>query len=247
MEKVMRSDSSVLAGNGAPRHGDPGPLTNAERFVPAALTITISRETGARGGTIGKRISKRLGWAYYDQEMLTYLAQKEGSDDLTRTGLLPPARIWVEEQIQRLQEEGRIGKDPKEKAIAQVIFSIATRGRAIIVGRGAGAMLPAESQLHVRIVAPLHDRIVWIGQLQRLTTDQAADYIQRQDRRRSSVLDTHFRRPSKDPSLYDLVLNSSQLGEQACELIIALAVEQKRSLAAATQGPPFGVSVETLE
>jgi cytidylate kinase len=245
MASTMKSGSSVPGGNGAPRHGDPGSFEQADRFVPAALTITISRETGARGGTIGKRVGKRLGWSYYDQELLQYLAQKE--DDATKSALSPQARAWADEQVQHLLEEGRIGKDAKEKAIAQVIFSVASRGKAVIVGRGAGAMLPTESQLHVRIVAPLQERIAWIGQLHRMTTDQSADYIQRQDRRRSSVLDMHFRRPSKDPSLYDLVLNSTQLGELGCELIIALAAQQKQSAVAAIQGPSSGIPVETLE
>jgi hypothetical protein len=49
----------------APKHGDPGHY-KPEVFTPPALTIAISRETGARGGSISKLLSKKLGWSYYD-------------------------------------------------------------------------------------------------------------------------------------------------------------------------------------
>ncbi len=43
--------------------------------IPAALTVAISREAGARGSTIGRRAARILGWPVYDQEMIEYMAQ----------------------------------------------------------------------------------------------------------------------------------------------------------------------------
>ena len=42
--------------------------------LPAALTVAISREAGARGGTIARRAGEKLGWQIYNQELLEYVS-----------------------------------------------------------------------------------------------------------------------------------------------------------------------------
>src|SRR5688572_30181497 len=162
-----------LIGNGAPHHGDPGEHPHGYRFAPPALTIAISRETGSRGATIGKRVAQRLGWSYYDQELLQYLAQGDHRDDELLAELAPDARDWVRTHVELLKQVSGIARSPKELYVSQVILAIAARGRAVILGRGAGAILPAQCVLHVRIVAPLADRVAWIRQLHRFTNEQA--------------------------------------------------------------------------
>ena len=40
--------------------------------------ITISREFGSGGRELGKRMADELGFAYYDREIITAIAQKKG-------------------------------------------------------------------------------------------------------------------------------------------------------------------------
>lgn len=213
----------------APRHGDQGEAAQSGLYLPQAITIAISRETGARGGSIGKRVSKKLGWSYYDQELLNYLSHGNRLEDEIITGLAPEAREWVGEHLAQLKQENRVSKDTHEQSIAQLILAIAAKGRAVIVGRGAGALLPANSVLHVRILAPLEDRAAWIRQIQRLTKEQAYDYITRQDKQRAGMLDAHFKKSAKDTDVYDLMLNSSRLGELGCASVIIEAARQKQN------------------
>jgi len=42
--------------------------------------ITISREFGSGGRTIGKQLAQRLGWKYYDKELVKEVAEKTGFD-----------------------------------------------------------------------------------------------------------------------------------------------------------------------
>ena len=42
--------------------------------------ITISREFGSGGRTIGKQLAQRLGWKYYDKEIVKEVAEKTGFD-----------------------------------------------------------------------------------------------------------------------------------------------------------------------
>ncbi len=54
----------------------------------------------------------------------------------------------------------------RARAIRMLVESLAARGEAILVGRGAGYYLPPEMSLHVRIVAPLDDRIAHMADTQ---------------------------------------------------------------------------------
>lgn len=213
----------------APRHGDQGEAARPGLYLPSAITIAISRETGARGGSIGKRVTKKLGWSYYDQELLNYLSQGNRLEDEIITGLSPEAREWVGEHLAQLKQENRLSKDTHEQSIAQLILAIAAKGRAVVVGRGAGALLPANSVLHVRILAPLEDRAAWIRQIHRLTKEQAYEFITRQDKQRAGMLDAHFKKSAKDTDVYDLMLNSSRLGELGCASVIIEAARQKQN------------------
>ena len=42
--------------------------------------ITISREFGAGGGEIGRKVAERLGYHYYDKELIKAVAEKTGFD-----------------------------------------------------------------------------------------------------------------------------------------------------------------------
>src|SRR6516164_6200046 len=91
----------------SPRHGYRGdrcPPTT-QPFLPSGLTITISREAGSRGTSIAQRTGKKLGWQVYSQELLEYIAQEATVRQAILGNLSPAAIHWVEEQLQRVQEE----------------------------------------------------------------------------------------------------------------------------------------------
>src|SRR4051794_33035458 len=84
-EKAMHQPAETRdpapAGDLSPRHGFQGDrgAPSGPRPGPAALTIALSREAGARGATIGRRVGRKLGWAVYDKELLEYMAQEEAA------------------------------------------------------------------------------------------------------------------------------------------------------------------------
>src|SRR4029077_19821702 len=97
----------------------------------------------------------------------------------------------------------------------------------ILLGRGAGCVLPAASTLHVRLVAPVADRIAYVGQVMRLTEEEAAEQVRKRDHRRAEFLSTHFHRRPGDVHQYDLCLNTSLLGEEICTELIVQAAKAK--------------------
>src|SRR4051794_40672858 len=102
----MAEHLSQLRESESPRHGYRGEHTGpAYPFLPAGLTVAVSREAGARGTSVAKRAGEKLGWQVYPQEMLEYIAQDATARQEVLEDLTPAAAHWVEEQMERLRAE----------------------------------------------------------------------------------------------------------------------------------------------
>jgi cytidylate kinase len=198
------------------------------RGVPAALTVAISREAGARGGSIGRRVGRALNWQIYDQELMEYIAQEGNYCQEVMERLPAAVAQWVNERLETLLREQTVSQHPSIINVARVILALGAQGEVVLIGRGAGCLLPPESTLHVRIVAPQEDRIRYMGQWLRLTMQEAAERVRLRDSRRAEFLTTHFHRQSGDLYQYDLLLNSSLLGEDLCAVLITHAAREKQ-------------------
>jgi cytidylate kinase len=212
-----------------PRHGFRGdraarPISSS---VPAALTLAFSRESGARGGTIGRRVGRKLDWPVYDQELLEYMAQDTVVHQGVMDNLTPAAAAWVEERLQQLLREQNISQHPSIQNLARVVLALGAQGEAVLIGRGAGFILPREATLHVRMIAPLEQRIGYMSQWMRLTRDEAAEKVRASDARRNEFISTHFHRDPDEVHQYDILLNASQLGEDVCAELIAQAARAR--------------------
>lgn len=209
-----------------PRHGYRGQPGEDRPELPVGLTIAISREAGARGTTIAQRVGTKLGWQVYTQEMLEFMAQ-EGK--FRASGLPPKHEAWVEERIETLLREQNLSRHPAVLDLARMVLTLASEGEAVLLGRGAGCLLPPHACLNVRLVAPLADRIAYMSQWMRLTQEEAAEQVHRRDERRAAFVSTHYHRQPSDLYQYDLVLNTSRLGEERSAELICQAARAKLS------------------
>jgi cytidylate kinase len=213
----------ILAGE-TPRHGFRGDSEEGPPAFPWGLTVAISRESGARGATIAERAAAKLGWQVYSQELLEYIAQEGTFRQDVLDNLPVSAGVWVDDQLNRLLKEQNLSRNPSVLELARMILSLGAQGQVVLLGRGAGCILPARSTLHVRLVAPVADRVAYMSQWLRLTIEEAAEQVRKRDSMRSEFIATHFHRQSSDVHQFDMVLNTSLLGEERCaELIIHAA------------------------
>jgi cytidylate kinase len=213
----------------SPHHGyrgEPAPSLGSAG-TPAALTIAISREAGARGSTIGSLAAQKLGWQVYNQELLEYIAQEGAFRQNVVDTLSPEGARWAEDRLQKMLREQNLSQHPSIMHLARIILALGSQGQVVIIGRGAGCILPPDSTLNVRIVAPLNDRIAYMSQWLRLTEKQAAEEVRLRDSRRAEFIPTHFHRQPGDIYQYDLLLNSSLLGEDSTAELIAAAARAK--------------------
>lgn len=213
----------------SPRHGNQGDRAPppAAPSIPASLTIAVSRETGSHGGTIAHRAARKLGWTVYNQELLEYIAQEGAFRQGVMENQTAAVTQWAEHHLDLLLREEKLSPHPSIIELARVVLALAAQGECVLIGRGAGRILPAESTLDVRIIAPLADRIAYMSQRLRLSLEAAAEEVKQRDRQRAEFITTHFHHQPGDIYQYDLILNSSHLGEELCAELIAQAARAK--------------------
>ncbi len=203
----------------------------AERSETQAtpLCITISREAGARGSAIARLVGQKLGWTVYDQELLEYIAHEMHLRAGVLESLDEKAFRWAHDWLARLLEGQWQNQDSYIVHLTKVVLAIGLHGEAIIVGRGAGCILPRERSLNVRLIGSDADRMSYLSQTERLTPQEAAQRVRQIDEQRREFVRDYFHRESSDPHEYDLTLDSSTLGEEACAEAIAVALRGKQA------------------
>jgi hypothetical protein len=198
----------------SPHHGFQGHRGRKAQLpdLPAGLTVAISREAGARGGSIGRRVGRKLGWQVYDQELLEHIAAEATIRQDVFDALPSGATAWVEERLRHSLDEHRIPETPAFVNLARVVLALGAQGDVVLIGRGAGWLLPRETTLHTRVVAPLADRIAYMGQWLRLTAEEAAERVRVRDGRRGDTSQTSTPGPPMSTSTPRSQLKPSRRG-----------------------------------
>jgi cytidylate kinase len=199
--------------------------------------ICISREAGAGAETIGRMVGKRLGWKVYGDELVEAIAHRMGvSLDEVRT-LDELAPSVVQDWLLPLREEYYAPQEAYLDHLAKLIEAIGRAGESILVGRGANYMLPRETTLSVRIIAPIRVRAIRLGERMGVSVRTARRAARDLDRRRLHFDRTMHRARSSDPHNFDLVLDSDSLGLEIATEVIVHAVEAGRAKVATSNSP----------
>ena len=203
---------------------------SAGRETPA-LCVTISREAGARGSTVARLVGQKLGWTVYDQELLEYIAHEMHLRAGVLESLDEKAFRWAHDWLAALLEDQWQDQDAYIVHLTKVVLAIGMHGEAIVVGRGAACILPRDRSLNVRVIAKDADRIAFLSQTERLTPQEAERYMRETDAQRKKFVRDYFHRDNEDLHEYDLILDSSALGEECCADLIVAAMRGKEAFA----------------
>jgi cytidylate kinase len=199
-------------------------------------TITISRQFGAGGRTLGERLAKRLGYYHADDVMVTELAERmrvsskqvRGFEKEGTTALMKILNKFVsEDYINRLVSEkyGYVAEKKYREAVISIVRGLHNRGNVVIIGRGSQYILKEEKDTwHIFLVGEIKDRVRFIMDNYQLTEENAEKTINRNDKNRAGFLSLFFDKELHDhPISYDLTLNMSRLTmEKAEEMVVAL-------------------------
>jgi len=217
------------------------PAPRAQSLTDRMSAVTISREYGSGGGEVARRLAARLGWHLVDHEVVVEVAQvlnvseKEAEAHDERTDTLV-ARILsglgvVSSIVPATLPVGLdMGQPGYDEARRTAVEGAARTGHAVIVGRGGQVLLASRRDvLHVRIIAPIEQRIAYVMQREGLDRAAAQHRIEGKDRDRANFLmSVHHKNPA-DARLYDLVVSTGVLDLNGIVDLVVLALERKAS------------------
>jgi len=190
--------------------------------------IYVSREAGAGAGAVSRMVGTRLNWKVFDHEILETIAQRMEmpTDDVRAFDELAPS--VVQDWILPLREEHYAPQEAYLDHLAKLVEAIGRAGESLLVGRGAGFLLPRESTLLVRVIAPLPFRAERLAERMGVSVRTAKRAARDLDRRRTQFERTMYRVDPGDPHQYDLVIDTHSLGLEISTEIIVRAIEAGR-------------------
>lgn len=126
--------------------------------------ITISREFGSGGRELGKRLADVLGFDYYDQQIITAIAQAQGMNAQYVEKALE-GHAWRQVPLTYRQSFSGLARLQAAKTgllleQKRVIDGIAAAGKdCIIIGRDADVLLAAEHPFRIFVCADMEAKI----------------------------------------------------------------------------------------
>ena len=205
------------------------------------MIVSISRELGAGGGTMGEALASALSAALLDERW--FIAQlsarfKFSSDYLESRLERPPkfgeSLIATLARATAMMPGASTEQMPDEQiidAVRALVLEQAQNGHAVVIGHGGVSLLgwrPTNIPvLSILLQAGKEWRVEQLARRYGITREEAAHRIKSTDDARVRYQQHYFNAHMYDCALYDLVLNTEVLGLENC---VALATTAVRAL-----------------
>lgn len=188
--------------------------------------ITIARQYGSGGKTIGQMLAKELGIHYYDRELMKLASDESGiseqlfakaDEKIKNTPLFRAARKVYNGELIPPESDDFTSSDNLFNYQAKIIRELAQEESCVIIGRCADYVLKeCDNVLSVFIHAPRDFCIKQASGKLNMSEHEIERFIQKTDKYRADYYKYHTGREWTDARNYDLCLDSSKLGYDRC-------------------------------
>lgn len=181
------------------------------------IIITIGRQYGSGGRSIGQQVAQLLNIGYYDKELLQQAAKE--------SGLAPEYFERADERVpdtfmKALCVSFTSVNDPLSDASifqyqSNAIYSLAENESCVIVGRCADYLLRDDPAcFSVFVHAPKEDCISRVMETEQLSERKAIEAIEKRNRARAAYYDFYTTKKWGASESYNLSIDSSALGDE---------------------------------
>lgn len=186
--------------------------------------ITISRQFGSGGRTIGRHAAAQLNIPCYDQELIERIALKSGLSPtyIAERGEYAAHRGWLANAFTDRDANGLSTQDHLWQVQREVILDLAEQSPCVIVGRCADAILKDTADcLTVFIHASLERRAERIVRVYGQRADAPEKRLHDKDQRRRAYYQRYTELEWGAAENYHIALDSGALGLERCAALIA--------------------------
>lgn len=187
--------------------------------------INIGRSFGSAGGHIGHAIGQKLGIPFYDNELISRVAEENGYskgifDRAEEKSLFSFSSFFASSRLGYM-DGGYVNDNVLFGIQSEVIKTVAAKGDAIFIGRCADYILRDLDCLNVFVTAPEQHRIHSLVESEGITADEAEKLMRRKDRTRETYYNYYTFGAWGKASNYHLCVDSSILGiDGTAEMIV---------------------------
>ncbi len=206
--------------------------------------ITISRQFGAGGVTLGKMVADELGYTFADSDIIQRVAQeanvstnwvesfeKEAGSKLSRFVSSMVSKRWLDRILG--DERGYLDEQIYLDYLVLIIAQFADEGDVVILGRGSQYILNDHPDaVHVLLIDDLENRIQFMMNRYELSRKKAERMVESEDHRRISLYKRLGKTDFESPDLYHLVLNMGRTDLETAKGMICELVAKKAALKA---------------
>lgn len=204
-------------------------MENKEHFV-----ITINRELGSGGCTIGKLLAERLGVKYYDKALVHELTSEFNLTEEELERVKAKKQNWWSDFCQSYNQryDTNLRKDPSPKAVtteavfhveSRLLKGLASKESCVVMGR-SGFYIFRDTPGALRVLILCNDmqkRVDRVVRRKHLIEEEAKAAIAEVDRTRETYTKRFSGTSRYDARNYDLVINTADMTEeQAADIII---------------------------
>ncbi|HNQ74503.1 MAG TPA: cytidylate kinase-like family protein [Verrucomicrobiota bacterium] len=194
--------------------------------------VTISRQAGSGAASVAEHLIRLLEarksparpWTVFDRNLITQVLKDHNLPERLAEYLPEDRGSEIHDTVRSL-----FGVQPSTWTVvehtAETILRLVHLGNVIILGRGANRITAdVPGVIHVRLVAPLEQRISHVQESRQMSRTAARELVEREDRGRARYFKRYFAASLDDPLLYHLVINTGLVSfKQAAELIVSAA------------------------
>jgi cytidylate kinase len=185
--------------------------------------ITISRQFGAGGKTLGKMIAERLRYTFADSDIIQRIAreanvsqdwvesfEREAGSRLSRLVSSMVSKSLVDRVLK--DERGYLDEQIYLDYLVLIIAQIADEGNVVILGRGSQYILNDHPDAyHILLIEDFENRVKFIMKNYDVPEKRAERIVVSEDKRRTSLYRRLGKSDYENPNLYHLVLNMNRV------------------------------------
>lgn len=201
------------------------------------MIITIGRQYGSGGKELGQKLAEKLGFKFYDEELVTMAAENSNmhasvlhqADEKATKSLLYSIVTGMDSRFLNPYHELPIN-DKLFIEQSNIIKSLAEKGDCVIVGRCADYVLENTGipSVDLFIYASIEHKIERISNKYDLTKDKAKDKIKKVEKNRKAFYNYYSNKEWGNLANYDLCINTSDISiDDAVEVALSFINKRK--------------------
>jgi cytidylate kinase len=197
--------------------------------------ITISRQFGAGGETLGRMIADELEYTFADREIIqkiteaanvspnwVKLVESEGGTRLNKLVTKLVSQRWIDRVLGT--EQGYLDEKIYIDYLVLIIAQLADEGDVVILGRGSQYILNDHPEaFNILLIDEAENRAKFLIENYKVSLKKATRSIKTEDLRRDNLYKKLGKTDYDDPTLYHMVLNMGKVNlDTALKLVCTM-------------------------